>query len=521
MTDAVVTRLAAEFAPELIPSDLDALFDSIEWDQQHTLMPGIDWRDDKLYFTVSGIPQRVTKKKGKGKDAVETEELEHVTLFVRSDRHAGKYTPETVADLGFQFPPIYAPTQNIRWDLHDLRAYVKEPKPAPPGKQLHATLREVYLRYVEYADPIHYDLVPLFIMASYIYRMFQSFGYIHFNGTAASGKTQNLKLLQAFGFNTLRASSISPSALFRTITSSPGVLCLDEIEHLKDDNAKDLRSMILDGYERGAAVMRSEQNILTGKWENINFPAYCPKVFASIKPQDDVVASRCIVIPMSPAIRKIPEFNQDDPRWGSIRNNLYRWALDNGQRIAAAIDEWNDTKRHTHAPELQNRQWQIAQAYFIIADAIDRTDLIEPLLAFFTTYYAKQQQLQNDTDKQRMLMRSLPRVLRTIPCPDPWYYSIRDIHTTAASFFQEDELEYFKTRQATSYLRALGFTQTKQTKGGLHFYLDPDFVRAELARRHIDPFDEDINWYEERPSTPPALQDATLDWLSEYAERED
>ncbi len=508
---AAIDALAAEFAPDLLAK---ALLDSILWDETSTLMPGTEWRDNHLWLTV---PARIPaeRKLGRGKNAETETYIKHTTLLLRDDYFVCEYTRENIEKLGYEFPPVYSHELNPRWSRTDMRDFLTNRTGSPKGADIHRDLRSVYMEYIEFADPIFYELLPLYIMASYVFRIFNSIGYLHFNGTAASGKTQNLKLLQAFSLNTQLVSSISQSALFRSIASSPGLLCLDEAETFSTEQGQELSKLLRSGYQRGGSVRRTER-MPDDAFMPVEYPVYSPKAIASINVHDPVLTSRCIVVPMMPALRRIAEFNAENPAWQTIRDQLYRWALIHGPDVAMAEREWNTTKRHEAVPDLMARQWQVSQQYFIVADAIGRGDLIAPMTTFFGTYYAKQQALVNDTDRLRLVLRSLPEVIRTkAPGYGEDYYALKEIHEVISNHLESDDLEYFKSRNASKMLRTLDFTETRQTRGGLHFRLNRQIVKEKLEHRQIEPFEDDINWFNEATVERP-LRDETLDWLQNY-----
>lgn len=517
MTDAVALDLAAEFAPELIQQ---AFLDSIVWDETEILMPGTDWRGGHIWLTVPGKVKDV-RKVGRGKDATEEPYLRPTTFLLRDDYLVKEYTQPNVQELGYDFPPVYNHALNARWSQPDMADFLLKRTGSPSGADIFRELRATYLEFIEFSEPIYYDMLPLYIIGSYVFRVFSSVGYLHFNGTASSGKTQNLNMLKAFGLNAQLTSNTSTSALFRTLACNPGVLCLDEAESFHDDTGKDIRKLLLSGYRRGGSVIRSEKLSDTMPYTPIEYPVYSPKALASIATQDDVLGSRAILISMTPALRRIGDFNHEDPRWNALRNKLYRWALTHGRDVAQASADWDrpDTgKRHTLAPNLISRQWQTSQIFLTVADAIGLDSLIPGLVEFFNTYYAKQQRLRQDTDLQTTVLRCLPRVVRTkTPGFGSDYYSIKDIHATVLEQLEEDQHDYFKSRKATATMRVLGFDQTKATRDGLHFRIDPTVLKAKLEHRQIEPFDDDANWYSDLNSGVP-LRDPTLDWLETYAE---
>lgn len=530
MDDPVIAKLAQEFHPE-------AALSGFIFEDTPVLYPGTDYHDGVLYMTFP-IDLRKMVKEGRSKEEVERRVTE--TICVSSKRRFFMYNHEDVEAQGFRMPPTFTQENRSRWPLPALRAFLQNKTAAPTGQQVYDQLVKAYKEYVEYPEDVYYELVPLFIMGSYIFRIFTSTGYLHFNGTMASGKSQNLKLLKAFGFNTSWVSNISTAALFRTVAGSPGIVCIDEAEGFDGDRGEELRRLLNAGYLAGEPVSRTEKTA-NDRFQVTQYEIYCPKVLASINPLEPVIQSRCVVIPMAPALRRIEEFDPDDERWAAVRENLYLWAMANAPRIEALYHEWNQDKRHRLAPLILHRQWQISQMYIVLADLIGGDKMALDLIEFFNGYFATMQKSIEQTDQLRLLLKCLPRVMSSKTAIDQEWYSIKDIHATVLDYLEEDSRQYYSSKKTGLHLVALGFRDRKTHKGGSVVKLDEKSVRREMQRRHVDPFDEDAKWYAGETSyatlsftsfgqridetagwgaAPVPEPDDNLDWLDSYGANE-
>ncbi len=467
----------------------------IMWDETTTLRPGVDFRDDVTYFT---LPARVneTQTQGRGKAATEVVVVVDSLVTVTSGRESFRYTPENVAERGFTFPDHVTIDKVRRWSGTSIQDYIAGKTTPPDPVVLHAGIRSVYEEFVEFARQEYYDIMPLFVMGSYMFRLFGALGYIHFNGTAASGKSQNLRLLDALGFNTVWASSMSAAALYRQLAGMPGLTLLDEAEGWEGERGEELRRILNAGYLDGAVVRRAEK----GKNDNFvvaSFDSFGPKAIASINPLDYVIGSRCLVVEMMPAIRTIPEFDKSDVRWQRLRDRLYVWTLFHSPAIAALAAQWNGGIRNTRAPKLISRQWQITQLYVVLADYLDSFDQghrCDELIAFFNDYFKRQQEQQDTTDRVRIVLKALPRVMSEFAAIDGHWYRLKDIHSVASAYLEEDSKEYFKTRTLGKNLDSLGFKTKRSKKDGSQIWLDPEVLRQQFRQRRVEPHDEDLAW---------------------------
>jgi hypothetical protein len=474
-------------------------------------LPALDFRDGIVYVTLPAT-YYAPKKIGKGKDAVTIEEETTGTMCVTSTRAQFSYDRETLADLGFRWPPTFVQqTDESRWSLTHVGSFLEGAVERPEPAALFRSVKSVYERYVEFADPRVYDLMALFVMATYVFRAFRSMAYIHFNGSRGSGKSRNVKILEALAFNTVYSANSTPASLFRQIAGCPGTICIDEAEHFESEDAKILRAILNAGYTDGANVQRAEATN-DNQWVNRQFAAFSPKALASINQLDSVLADRCIVVNMAPALRNVPEFDDKNPAWQGLRDQLYLWTMYWLPQVQAVNDRWQAETRYERAPKLQNRPWQLAQMYLVLADVVGGDDLVEEMLAFFTEYYAEQQAALDATDRLRLVLKVLPGVLKTAEPEDDGFYSLKTIHDAVGEYLDEDQKDpkRFTTRTTGRNLEALGIRVKRTKRNGLQFQVHASHVRNAMAKRRVDPFDEDREWFE----TP----DGVPLWVQEYAD---
>lgn len=485
-----MTETSAAVAASAVPA--------IVWDDIDVLRPGMDYKDGHVYVT---IPARlnVVVTTGKGKSAKDEVKTIDGLACIRDDHTQFPYTAENVEALGYTYPEhVIAPTNGRRWSSRSIIEFLGENEKPSDAVSLFFSIRSIYEQYVEFSREEYYDVMPLFVMGTYVFRLFKSLGYLHFNGTAASGKSQNLRILDALAFNTEWASSMSAAAMYRSLAGWPGVMCIDEAEGWEGERGEELRRILNAGYLDGSTVKRAEK----GKNDSFvvaSFESYGPKAIASINPLDNVIGSRCLIVSMRPAVRVIREFDKDDPRWQAIRDRLYTWVMHETPALDRLVSDWNDTIRFERAPALIGRQWQITQLYLVLADYLDRMDggtRCDRLIAFFGEYFESQQRQQDATDRIRLVLRVLPEVLRTKAAFDGGWYHIKTIHEVVSAYLEDDAKEYYKTRNVSKHLDVLGFKKRRPHKQGQQVWIDAEAVRQEFRQRRVEPAEEDKAWLE-------------------------
>jgi hypothetical protein len=477
------------------------VLDEIDWNPKPVLKPGMDYHSPTAYFTIPLWRNILVPSKKKDEDPHLEKELQ--TYVITSDHKGIWYDKDSLDAHGFVPVPQLYQDQVPLWSYKSAKAWLEGTASGPTSEEIYDEIRGIYTRFVEFSEEIYHDIMTLFVMYTYVYRLWESTGYIHFNGTAASGKSRNLSLLNTLAFNPIWASSMSPASLYRKLAGSPGTSCIDETEGFEGERGEELRRILNAGYKDGSKVHRAEKG-KDDKWISATFDVFGPKALASINPLEAVISSRCLVVSMRPAIRELPDFLSSSPAWTDVRDRLYLWAMENTKDIAELVHEWHDEtdtgKKARLCPRLIGRQWETTGQYIVLADYIGGEHFAAKIITFLNNYFSKQQEALDATDRLRTTLRCLPRVLSTKAAHPGHLYSVKDIHEVVSSYMETDSTEYFKTKHVTKNLDVLGFKHKVRASGGLRIELDEAAVRHEFAQRRVEPFDEDNEWLAGRVS---------------------
>ena len=329
-------------------------------------------------------------------------------------------------------------------------------------------------------------------MGSYLYKVFESFPYLHFNGTKDSGKSQNLRILKTIGFNTHWSGEMTAADMYRHIAGNPGVICIDEAEIWKGERAEALRSILRGGYHRGMEISRQRQNP-NGRWEQERFPIYSPKAIASINPLDDTTRSRTIVVRMRPALRVIPLFKHDPEKWSALRDDLHLWGLGYAADVYRTYEEWH-VKHEKVLPELNNRAWEISSALIALMDFVWGTDEARSLGVWLDEYFAQERKATDSTDITRLIALALPGYIRMAQAHEGWYYPVAGVLDHMREYLDEDAQKSLSTRFVSRQLQPLGFIKQGIAKGGKTVQILEADLRKVFNERRIEPMIEDVAW---------------------------
>jgi hypothetical protein len=155
--------------------------------------------------------------------------------------------------------------------------------------------------------------------------MFPAYPYLTLNGPKNSGKSTVLRLLQPLAFNMITTSDPTGPAMFRLIHQTGCTVGIDEAERYhnpKDPAMMQIKQLLNSGYKHGMPAIR----LIGENMKPQTFDVYSPKVMAAIMGLEDVLASRCIAIPMRRTDKKMPSFPSDF-EGAALRHQLYSLAL--------------------------------------------------------------------------------------------------------------------------------------------------------------------------------------------------
>jgi len=151
--------------------------------------------------------------------------------------------------------------------------------------------------------------------------MFPAFPYLALNGPKNSGKSTVLRVLQPLAFNMISTSDPTGASMFRLIHYTSCTVGIDEAERYhnpRDPGMQQIRQLLNSGYKQGMPAIR-----ITGEdMKPQAFDVYSPKILAAIMGLEDILASRCIAIPMRRTDKRMPAFPPDFDG-APVRHMLY------------------------------------------------------------------------------------------------------------------------------------------------------------------------------------------------------
>lgn len=211
----------------------------------------------------------------------------------------------------------------MRWRFSDIQRYLKG-ESSDPG-QVFKTVHDLFTRYVDFRSEVESAILALWTVGTYFYTMFPAYPYLALNGPKNSGKSTVMRVMQPLAFNMVSTSDPTGPSMFRLIHYTSCTVGIDEAERYhnpKDPGMQQIRQLLNSGYKQGMPAIR----LIGEDMKPQAFDVYSPKILAAIAGLEDILASRCIAIPMRRTDRKMPSFPPDFDG-AAIRHQLYTLAL--------------------------------------------------------------------------------------------------------------------------------------------------------------------------------------------------
>ena len=211
----------------------------------------------------------------------------------------------------------------MRWRYSDIQRFLAG-ETVHPG-ELYMTLRKLLTTFIDFQSESDSHILTLWVIGTYLYALFPAYPYLALNGPKGSGKSTVLRVLQPLAFNMVTTSDPTGASLFRLVHVTRCTLGIDEAERYqnpRDPATQQIRQLLNSGYKAGMPALR----VVGDDYRPQTFDVYSPKILASIAGLEDVLASRCITIPMRHTARRLPVFPASFDG-AHLRHQLYSLAL--------------------------------------------------------------------------------------------------------------------------------------------------------------------------------------------------
>jgi hypothetical protein len=255
------------------------------------------------------------------------------------------------------------------------------------GKELLRSCERLLRSYMHAPDERIYSLLAVWSIATYVYPIFSHFGYLFLHSRfPRSGKTRVEEILSHLCFEATVPLNAPTVPMIRDTAAEGHTLVLDTLERWKEKNpeAHGAAMELLDAGFRNGGTVAKMVSAGEGKWRREMFPVYAPYVLAAIAKESltDTALDRAFVIEMHRKPTKIKKqkysFHRCEQECLPLRDDLYRWALENA-RVLAARYESAGLEAELDALELNDRAADIWKPLLAVARVLGNSEVWQSL----------------------------------------------------------------------------------------------------------------------------------------------
>ncbi len=286
---------------------LDILHELKHYNQLEKLHPVQDFVNEKLYYGF----------KVKDKNFVINSDYEILEL-------------SNLNEIGLE--PIVKEVVTSRFPIEKLETIITDPNQVSPA-ELFTEIREYISRFIYLPEERHYDLLTLWTMGTYTFKIFRYFPYIHLNAEKNSGKTTLMDVLAPICFNGDISSNQTEAVIFREVQASLPTMFMDEVEKLSKNSKQFMNTGIAEVLKTGFNSNGAVKRCIGEEYKIGKFSSYCPKMLAGINELEEVLRDRAICITMirkgkNETVEKYIDSDTDiQNQQKEIRDKLYMLGL--------------------------------------------------------------------------------------------------------------------------------------------------------------------------------------------------
>ncbi len=264
-------------------------------------------------------------------------------------------------------------------------------------------------------------------------------------------------------------------------------LLLDESEELfeirtKSERIQQIKQIFNSGYQKGAYVVRFYQDKKTGKYKKQKFYTYCPKIFASIRSLEPVLADRCLNFNLT---RSKNPYTLRTNELTELMHEILAYSIKNYVKI---INEIPKAKTQLIKNKIYGRTQELLLPLIAISNHFKKDIL---------TYSIKlaEKRKQKETSLQlaeQMLIQALYNIFELKNSEEDYIdlYTIKD--EMKKLFDKEQELKWLTNHYLGQLMSRLGFDETARrgTTGRTHY-----LIRKQDISKLIYAYNVEVKWH--------------------------
>jgi hypothetical protein len=310
----------------------------------------------------------------------------------------------------------FAPPPGRGWSGSGVKRFLagERPEPVETFRQLTMVINHFLDFHRSLADQeTTCELVACYVLATYLLDAFPVVGYLWPYGERGSGKTRFLHVVAETAYLGQVILSGSSYPCLRDFADYGATLAFDEAEALLDKRQADpdKRALLLAGNYKGAVI--SVKELQGDRWVMRHVHTFCPRLFSALKTPDDVLGSRCIIVPLVRSLdpQRTKTNVLDAGQWPCDRQRLIDdlWVLGlTNLRLLPAHDRAAAALMYLTGRTLDPWRPILAVAH-CLQERYGLTRLFQRMQQVATNYQKERAEYEAE-DRVRLLLRALLRL---------------------------------------------------------------------------------------------------------------
>jgi len=299
-----------------------------------------------------------TKEYIPAQDGNDTSIYNNYPYFITSKKELWHVKADNL-EKDFQLPDLGI-GEEVRWRSVDVTTFLENENKVDL-KDTFTKIHEKIGNLLELKSIDYQNVLVLWAIGTYFYRIFEYYPYLDFSGSKGSGKTKALSILECLCYNARLSLRITGPNWARIVESLNCTILVDEQEDLLDPKSEHSSNMLK--LLNSAFRTNAQDSILIpsrgGSWISKNFDLGVPVALGHITPINDVTEDRAIPMKMLKSTNKLvidSEVVYEERIWHELRDLLYRSLLDYFDEVKRIKSELFDIENVS--PRERNQIWK-------------------------------------------------------------------------------------------------------------------------------------------------------------------
>jgi hypothetical protein len=367
-----------------------------------------------------------------------------------------------------------------RAELNPLWLPYNKPIDYKDDTTLYNEIKEFFRKYLWLKDERYYDVLTCFVLATYRVEDFDVATYLFFFGPYKSGKSRALELLQLLCYRGIKCENTKLAGIYYLSDKFKPTHLYDETQKYNRREHSEIIELLDSGQRRPGVVVRLEKGI-NEKFEPHPYEVFGFKALAGRDPFHRSLTSRCIIIHMRKAPKRMPKlrYSKAAEEVKEIRSKLLMYRFKSLGKSLTSVDD---------SAFMDDRNAEIFEPLLTVAP-----DGIKPVLLSLGKEIEDEEAEEEKSGFEAQVLHAFFNVRKGLleqSCKDesiePDKISIIDV---AKELSSEGDDPKQLARYIGRTLSRFGFKKVRIGHKGIRGYRWDDDLAKDLASRYLEKID--------------------------------